>query len=263
MRRRDRNTRMALSAALVVVMFLASCGGAYTAKRIPEADEKIVLAGKLFDKEKYGQAAVEYKDFLADFAGDERGDLAQYRLAECYRLDGDYPLASLEYRILINDYGYSEYIDDAFYLEGLSAFMQHLRPEREQSKTFEALSRINRFLEIFPNSPRRAEAEETRKNIYDILGEKDFKNAQLYFSGKNYNAALLYFDKVVNSYSSTVWAVRSRYYRGRIAEENGDVSLALKEYGEVVSSTHEFDEKEEAGARIRDLTGGQSSEEQG
>ncbi len=254
---------MALSAALVGVMFLVSCGGAYTAKRIPDADEKIVLAGQLFDRGKFGQAAVEYKDFLADFAGDERGDLAQFRLAECYRLDGEYPLAALEYRILINDYGYSEYIDDAFYLEGLSSFMQHPRPEREQAKTFEALTRINRYLDIFPDSPRRAEAEKTREEIYDILGEKDFKNARLYFSGKNYNAALLYFDKVVNSYPSTLWAVRCLYYRGRIAEEKGDIPLAVKEYGAAVSSSHEFDEKEEAGARLKDLTGGQSSEEQG
>ena len=254
---------MTLSAALVIVMFLGSCGGAYTAKRIPDADDKILLADALFDRGKFGQAAVEYKDFLADFAGDERGDFAQFRLAECYRLDGDYPLAAIEYRILINDYGYSEYIDDAFYLEGLSSFMQHPRPEREQSKTFEALSRINRFLEIFPDSPRRVEAEKTREEIYDILGEKDFNNACLYFSGKNYNAALLYFDKVVTSYPRTLWAVRSRYYRGRIAEENGDISLAKKEYGEAVSSSHEFDEKEEAGARLTDLTGGQSSEEQG
>jgi outer membrane protein assembly factor BamD len=263
LRRQDRHTKLALSALMIVMMFLVSCGGAYTAKRIPDADAKIRLANELFDNGKFGQAAVEYKDFLADFAGDERGDLAQYRLAECFRLDEDYPLAAIEYRILINDYGYSEYIDDAFYLEGLSFFMQHPRSEREQSKSFEALTRINRFLEIFPDSPRKAEAKRTREDIYDILGEKDFKNARVYYSGKNYNAALLYFDKVVKDYPSTIWAVRSRYYRGMIAEEMGDITLAMKEYGEAVSSSHEFDEKVAAGGRLRDLTGGQSIEEEG
>ncbi len=256
MRKEDKiYGRLVLSAAFIAQVMIYSCGGPYTARNIDEPDQKSTFASGLFDKGKFREASVEYKDFLADFAGDERSDFAQFRLAECYRLDGDYPLAAVEYRILINDYGYSEYIDDAFYLEGLCAFMQRQRPERDQSKIYEALNRINRFLQVFPDSPRKAEAEKTRLQIYEILGEKDFRNAMLYFSRKHNNAALLYFDKVISDYSATIWASRSRYYKGRIAQKNGDIDAALREYGESARSAFDFSEKKDAAGRLKELAG--------
>ncbi|MCX5754321.1 MAG: outer membrane protein assembly factor BamD [Candidatus Krumholzibacteria bacterium] len=130
----------------------ASCGGPYTPKRMNLATDKLALADRLFDKGSFGSAAVEYKDFLATFAGDERSDYAQYRLAESYRFDEEYALAEVEYRILINDYGYSDWVDDAFYLEGVCAFRQTPRFERDQTKSYQALERLNRFLQMFPSS---------------------------------------------------------------------------------------------------------------
>ena len=248
--------RPVLAAVALTALIMSSCGGPYSARRIVEPEGKLALASSLFEKGKYKEASVEYKDFLAAFAGDERSDFAQFRLAESYRLDGDYPLAAVEYRILINDYGYSEYVDDAFYLEGLCAFMQRQRPEKDQSKTYEALGRINRFLQVFKDSPLRPEAEKTRGMIHDILGEKDFKNGMLYFTKKHNNAALLYFDKVISDYPSTVWAARSMYYRGRIAEMNGDMEAALMAYGESASSAFDFSEKPDAAARAGKPAGG-------
>ncbi|MDD3643116.1 MAG: hypothetical protein PHQ19_06615, partial [Candidatus Krumholzibacteria bacterium] len=112
MKRNAPNRRIrAFAAALAVLLPLASCGGPYTARRVAMPGEKIGIADDLFARGRYAAAAVEYKDFLAVFAGDERGDYAQFRVAECYRMSEDYALAAVEYRILINDHGYSEYVD--------------------------------------------------------------------------------------------------------------------------------------------------------
>ncbi|MBN2185527.1 MAG: outer membrane protein assembly factor BamD [Candidatus Krumholzibacteriota bacterium] len=246
---------------LISVILTSSCGGPYTAKKVNQPDSKLLLADELLKKERYAEAAAEYKDFLAVFAGDERSDFAQFMLAECLRLEEDYTMAAIEYRILINDYGYSEYIDDAFYLEGLCSFMQSQRPERDQTKTYEALSRINRFLRLFPNSPRKAEAEKTRGEIHDLLGEKEFMNAKVYFSRKHYKAANIYFEKVVEQYPETVWAAASHYYKGRIAENTGDTGSAVLEYGKSFSSKFKFDEKSDAGKRMRSLAGDKESGE--
>ena len=158
MRRSGNSIR---GAAVLALVIFASCGGPYTAKRIQSPDEKIALADGFFDSRKYVKAAVEYKDFLATFAGDERSDYAQFRLAESYRHDEEYALAAVEYRILVSDYGYSEYVDDAFFFEGVCAFRQADRAERDQTKTHEALHRIDRFMQIFPDSPRIEEARLT------------------------------------------------------------------------------------------------------
>lgn len=256
-RRIDGKARVRAVSILTLVL-VASCGGPYRARRVNLPNEKLAIADMLFQRGKYADAAVEYKDFLASFAGDERSDYAQFRVAECYRMDEDYALAAVEYRILINDFGYSEYIDDAFFLEGLCAFEQAPRTERDQTKTYEALDRIMRFLQLFPDSPRRTEAEDVLAQMNDRLGEKAFDAAKLYHSKERFSAAMIYYDKIILYYPGTVWAGKSHYYRGVILEERGESEGAIREYGKAAASQFEFDEKRDAAARLDNLTGGDS-----
>jgi outer membrane protein assembly factor BamD len=245
-RRCAASARLALWLAAAAVFTAASCGGPYAPKRINVAGDKLGLADRLFAKGKYGAAGVEYKDFLATFAGDERCDYAQFRLAESYRMDREYALAEVEYRVLINDYGYSEYVDDAFFLEGLCAFKQSPCVERDQTKSYEALDRINRFVELFPTSDRLEEAKGTLREIHSKLGEKDFLSARLYFGRKRYDAALVYLNKVIDLHPDSIWASRSRYYRGSIKETRQDWSGAAEDYRDALKSNGAYPERTNA-----------------
>jgi outer membrane protein assembly factor BamD len=253
LRPRGRRTFARATALIALVAALASCGGPYTAKSVNVPDEKLRIADDLFSRRKYTQAGMEYKDFLAVFAGDERSDYAQYMLAESYRGAKEFALASVEYRILIADYGYSEYIDDAFFLEGLCAFEMTQRAERDQNQSYEALARINRFLEIFPNSPRRDEALQVKADIHDILGKKAYDAAKLYFKDKHYNAAEIYYRKVVDNYPETSWAGKSWYYIGYIQQKRGENELAAESYSRAVRSEHDFGEKRSASSQLKKL----------
>ena len=256
--RRESNLLLICMAVAVIAV---SCGGPYKAKRIELPDQKMALADQFFEKAEYDKAAAEYKDFLATFAGDERSDYAQFRLAESYRFDEQFAIAAVEYRILVSDYGYSEYVDDAFFFEGVCAFMQTNRPERDQTKSYEALNRINRFLQIFPSSPRREEAEKFQLQIHDQLGKKDFLNAKLYYSMDRNEAALIYFDKVIASFPSTVWAQRSHYYRGMIMMNRGDMEEAIKSFEIALREPDTLPEREEAAAALESLQGGRGDGE--
>ncbi len=246
----DRKLVLLLTAAVNLVVF---CGGPYTPKKLNVASEKLALADRLFEKGKYSDAAVEYRDFLASFAGDDRSDYAQFRLAESLRLSGDYAMAEVEYSIVTSDYGYSEYVDDAFYLQAVCALAQAPRIERDQKKTYEALDKVKRFLEVFPNSDRIEEARATLREIHDRLAHKDFLNARLYFSRKAYDSALIYFDKIVELYPETIWATRARYYRAVILGKRGERTEAIREYRAVIESSAMFPELESAKNRLANL----------
>lgn len=252
---RNAAARWLVVAALAALVVAASCGGPYTPKRIPLPGDKIALADNLFARGKYADAAVEYKDFLGAFAGDDRCDYAQFRLAESYRMDKEYALAQTEYRILINDYGYSEYVDDAFYLEAVCSFLQAPRVERDQAKSYEALQRLDRFVELFPTSDRIPEARAMILKVQERLAEKEFMNAKLYFSRKSYTAALIYLDKTIELYPATTWAARSRYYRGFILERRGDAAGAAGEYEMLASAPAGIPEKALAQQRLAALRG--------
>lgn len=229
-----------------MAILVASCGGPYTPKKMNLPGDKLALADRLFDKGSYRVAALEYKDFLSTFAGDERIDYAQFRFAESYRLDEEYALAEVEYRILINDYGYSDYVDDAFFLEALCAFEQAPRVERDQTKSYQALDRLDRFIQLFPSSPRAGEARAAIHDVHMRLGEKDFISAKLYFSKKAYDASRIYLDKIVDLDAETTWAARSFYYRGRISEARENQAAAVDEYRRALAVKGAFPERADA-----------------
>ena len=245
----------ALAIVTIAAIAFASCGGPYRAKKTNQPGEKLAAADALFGRGKYGDAAIEYKDFLQTFAGDERSDYAQFRAAEAYRMDKEYALAAVEYRIITVDFGYSEYVDDAMFLEALCAFKQSPRVERDQTKTYEALNGVNRFLQVFPSSPRAEEARLLLRDVQEKLGKKEFLNARLYFRKKRYTAALVHFDKIMDLYPATTWASRSHYYRGYIRETRGDATGAASEYRETAASGGAFDEKAEAEKRLKLIEG--------
>ncbi|MCK4549804.1 MAG: outer membrane protein assembly factor BamD [Candidatus Krumholzibacteria bacterium] len=252
--RGKRTSARTLTVLILAAVALSSCGGPYSARNVNVPDEKLRIADDLYSRKKFTQAGMEYKDFLAVFAGDERSDFAQFRLAESYRGAREYALASVEYRILIADYGYSEYIDDAFFLEGLCAFEMTQRAERDQSQSHDALARIERFLDIFPNSPRREEALKVRGEIHDMLGKKSYQSAKLYFKRKHYGAAEIYFRKVVTEYPDTEWAGRSWYYIGYIKQSNDENDLAADAYSRAVQSKHKFSEQRSASSQLKKLS---------
>ena len=258
-----RNYGKNLIIAAAIIFMISSCGGPYSARMVNQPSRKLAIADKLFAEEKYQEAAVEYKDYLAVFAGDERNDYAQFQLAECYRLDEDYPLAAVEYRVLINDYGYSTYVDDAFYLEALCYFKQARRVERDQTKTMEAKNKLIRFLRFFPRSDRREEAQKLLDEINDKLAEKKFIAGKLYYDREHYSAAEVYFERTIDLYPETVWAVRSRYYMGRILESDGELSQAAQMYRDVIASgmDNTGEEREKAEARLRKISGELSDEQ--
>lgn len=254
MRLRGRKTFVrALAVLTLCAAAFSSCGGPYSAKNVNVPDEKLRMADELYGKKKYTQAGTEYKDFLAVFAGDERSDYAQFMLAESYRGAKEFALASVEYRILIADFGYSEYVDDAFFLEGLCSFEMMQRTERDQREAYEALMRIERFLDIFPDSPRREEALQVRADIHDQLGKKAYQSAKLYFKRKHYTAAGIYFQKIIDDFPETSWAGRSWYYIGYIRQSRDENDLAAEAYSKAVQSKHDFSEKRRASAQLKKL----------
>lgn len=253
MRPRGKRTSTRMLGILLLAAALASCGGPYSARTVNVPDEKLRVADDFYSRKKFTQAGMEYKDFLAVFAGDERSDYAQYMLAESYRGAKEYALASVEYRILIADFGYSEYIDDAFFLEGLCAFEMTQRAERDQSQAHDALMRIERFLDIFPNSPRKEEALQVREQIHDILGKKEYQSAKLYFKRDHYRAAEIYYRKVVNEYPATEWAGKSWYYIGYIKQSFGENDAAAEAYSLAVQSKYKFSEQRSASSQLKKL----------
>ncbi len=200
-------------ASLVLLLIGLGCAGGLPS--IPNDPEAILAKGDThFQKEKYFQAQELFKGFLVKFPGHERSDYAQYMLAESYLMDREYPLAAVEYRVLVSDYGYSEYVDDAFFKEAVCFFEQAPGSHLDQTKSFEALSRFNQFLLTFSSSPLVEEANAYIDRIHETLAKKDLKNAKFYLRRNRKESARIYLDKILKLFPNNDYWAEAMYLKG-------------------------------------------------
>lgn len=205
---------------LFVGLSVGCAGGMPSVPSSPDA----ILAGArdYFDRGKYFQARELYKAFLARYPGNDRSDEAQFYLAESHFYDEEYPLAAIEYRVLVGNYGYSDYVDDAFFKVALCAFQEAPRADLDQTKSFEALSLFRQFMKTFPKSPLVEEARRYIGEINKRLAEKDIKNGLFYYRQKRYDSASIYFEKVIDNYEGNRFWVEALYYQANILLAKGD-----------------------------------------
>ena len=230
---------------LLGALMLMSCAGGIPS--IPNSPDAILAkASDHFNREKYYQSKELYKAFLARYPGHSRSDEAQFFVAESHFNDGEYPLAAVEYRVLSSNYGYSEYVDDAFYKIALCATEEAPRSDLDQSKSFEALSLFEQFMRTFPTSPLIDEANLHVNEIYKKLARKDFENGYYYYRQKRFGPASVYFEKVIEKYPGNEHWLKSMFYQAKILIAKGEKDSARELLNRVLEYPRDIEVKLEA-----------------
>ncbi len=229
-----RIAKRLVSFGMLAVMLAAAIGLAGCAAGIPSipntGDGIIEKGDRYFKNGRYFQAAELYKAYLARYAGQNSSDYAQFRLGESYFEDREYAVAAVEYRLLVTNYGYSEYVDEGYFKEALCNYRQSPKPDLDQTKTLEALSQFEQFVRVFGDSPLIPEAQTYIVEIHEKLARKDLDNAKFYMKGKRYLSAIIYLDKIINSYPDNVFWVEAKYLKAKalyIRGERLDEALVL------------------------------------
>jgi outer membrane protein assembly factor BamD len=235
-----------------VALFVSACGSGLPS--IPNSPEyTLEKADSYFDRGKYFQAHHLYKAFLERYPGHDRSDWAQFRLAESLYNDDDWAMAAVEYRILVTNYGYSDYADDGYFKEAMCFAAQASDPPQDQSKRYEALDKLERFVQVFRSSPLVPEAEKEIKRNKDILAQKALANALFYLRYKRPKSAEVYLDKIIGSYpDNDSWAI-ALFHKGKLLMNRGHEDEALEYFARVMAYPNDLDVKDEAAELIRRL----------
>jgi outer membrane assembly lipoprotein YfiO len=235
-----------LAAAAAALLSVGGCAGGMPS--VPSAPDAVLeKAQSYFERGKYYQARGLYKAFLERYPGNDKSDVAQFYVAECYFADDEYPLASVEYRVLASNYGYSEYVDDAFYKMALCSAREAPRSDRDQTKSLEALSLFDQFFRTFPNSPLVAEATVQENEVRKKLAKKDFENGYFYYRHKRFEPASIYFNKVIDNYPGNEHWLKALFYQAKILIAEGDTNTARDLLDKVMEYPKDSDVKREAG----------------
>jgi len=234
--------------------FVMGCAGGMP--KVPDSsDELLAKADAYYQSDRYYGASELYKAFVSSYPGHDRSDYAQFMMAESYYGDRDLSLAAVEYTVLMSNYGYSEYVDDALFKIGVCYYEQSPKSTRDQQMTMDALSRFDQFVQTFPNSPLMGDAEEYTVKINKKLAHKAIDNAQFYYRRKRMRASMIYLKKVIDNYPDNEYWVEAAYRAGLIQYDIGNDEEAIRYLSLVLSYPDDYGYKSEARGileRLRD-----------
>ncbi|MDH3197590.1 MAG: outer membrane protein assembly factor BamD [Candidatus Krumholzibacteria bacterium] len=221
-------------AAALAAAWLTGCAGSLPS--IPDTPAAVMAkADALFDRESYFQASELYRAFLERYPGDDRSDAAQFRLAESYFRDGEYELASVEYQILLANYGYSSHAPEALYRIGVCFWEQAPKAVRDQQKSYDALAKFEQFIQTFPEHPLVPEAQDYVRRVHRRLAEKAMIALRWYYKRGRFQATLIYCDKIIDSYPDNEFYVEALYLKGTILFAFGEVDEAVQLFSRVMA----------------------------
>jgi outer membrane protein assembly factor BamD len=200
-----------IAAAALVLFALAACHHSNQQKR-PVVDPELAKLTKeqafqkgeeQYAKKKYPKARTYFSYVFENFPNDPLGRRALLRVADAYFAQGD-PVnlveAQYKYRDFINRYPGSESADYAMLQIAMCSYEQMEKPDRDQQKTREALEKFDDMLRAYPKSALRSEAEARRQDVLDRLAKHEQIVARFYMKRKQFNAAVLRLNGIVERY---------------------------------------------------------------
>lgn len=237
---------------VVAIALLGGCTGGMP--KVPATPAAVLeRADDYLRRGKDREAIALYTQFLDRYPGHERADYAQYQLAEANFAARDYPLAAIEYQILITNYSYSEWVDDALFQLGVCNWREAPRYPRDQQKSVEALGRFNQFLLTYPDSPRAGEARAYVRQINERLAEKAYTAAKWYYRQREPKAAMVYCEKIIREYPDNPYWAEALLLKGQILEDRGDKEGAIQQYTQILAYPGDLAEKKTAEQRIQEV----------
>ena len=171
---------------LSAVAMLTACSGYNKIMKASDYDTKYSLAKSMFIEGKYTNASTILEECVVMFRGTKKAEESMFLLASCYYNLEDYMSASQYYTACYRTFSSGVYSETSRFLSGKSLFLDMPDPRLDATSTFSAIAELQKFVESYPRSVYRTEAENMIFTMYDRLAEKELSTATLYYNMGNY-----------------------------------------------------------------------------
>ena len=197
-----------LVSAVIVVMALDGCGGYNKILKASDYSTKYSLAKNLYAEGRFTTCSSVLEECVVMLHGTTQGEESMFLLASCYFNMGDYLSASQYFQSCFSRYPNSDYSESSLFMLGKSLYRDMPDPRLDATSTNEATSSLQRFVETYPQSRYRSEAESMIYEMYDRLVEKEKGSAELYYNmglylGNNYRSCILVAQNAMRDYPYT------------------------------------------------------------
>ena len=193
---------------LFVMAVMSGCSGYNKIMKASDYNTKYSLAKAYFMEGHYTTCSSILEECVAFQRGTDQSEESMYLLATCYYNLDDYLSASQYYMACYRSFPNSTYSENCLFWSGKSLFLDTPDPRLDATSTTNAIIQLQRFVETYPESKYRQEAENMIYVMYDRLVEKEIGTAELYYSmgnylGNNYRSSIIVAENALRDYPYT------------------------------------------------------------
>lgn len=240
--------RLLISISLILII---SCAKKQTVSAPLPADDAFELATSYFKEKQYNKAIAEFERILFYHPASEYVDDAQYYLGRAYFEKKDYNQAISEFDYLIKNFSTSKFIEDAYFYRAHAYLNKAPGYEKDPTELENAISLFNYFLTKFPNSKYTDQAKKLILSARNQLAKKELENGKLYVKLGEKNAALIYFNYVIENYPETTASNEAKFQAAELYYKQGLDQKALSLYQELLEEKKWQDKVSEKIAEIK------------
>lgn len=249
--------------ALTLLLALAGCRGS-RGDYVPVVDPELVNLSKedafqrgeaLYEIDKFQRSRKFYTHVYENYPNDPLGRRSLLRVADTYFGQGgvlNLVEAQYKYRDFINRYPGSELADYAMLQIANVSFEQMERPDRDQTKTREAVEKFRDMITAYPSSTHRPDAEARLQQALDRLAKHEHIVARFYMKRRNFGAAISRLNGIVDTYPGYAERDATFYDLGQALESMGRNGEARLYFERVVAEFPESDFAARAKEKLQD-----------
>lgn len=201
---------IALGGALA--LSLCACNDYNNLVKTQDYSYKYEAAKQYFMEGQYNRAATLLSDIISILKGTDQGEESLYLLAQCNMNGHGYEAAATTYRKYYQTYPRGRYAELAAFNCGKALYLTTPEPRLDQTATYEAVTEFQNFIENYPSSNLRPQAQDYIFKLQDKLVEKEYLSAKLYYDlgtyigngvNGNYGACIVTAENAIKDYPYT------------------------------------------------------------
>lgn len=247
-----KNKHLVAASFLLLLGIIAGCKSQFEKIRTSNDTGKKYQEGiRLYNKKNYSKALILFDDLSQRYRGrSEAEDLAYYFAYTNYHLE-DYTTARYQFKLFADTYPNSPRAEECRYMAAYCFYLESPKYSLDQENTRKAIEALQLFINLYPKSPRVAEAGKLIDDLRGKLEKKAYEISKQYldmggYDPQNYRAAVIAFRNALRDYPDTKYAEEMEFLSMKAQFLYAKNSLETKQeerFGEVLAMYSDFSEK--------------------
>ena len=214
-----------MSKYLILLMFLLNACVTYDNFDLSKADGAYGMAKALEDDERYEEALMQYQSLKNRFPYSKYATEAELQIAEIHFKKESFIEAQGAYQLFKELHPNHGRIDYVTFQIGESLYKQLPSTiDRDLSVAPLSIKEFNVLMRDFPSSTHKVKASERKKEIINMLADKELYIADFYFRADEPLHALIRYEKFLKEFPQHEKRAHAFFRAGMAAEKNGDQS---------------------------------------